>query len=460
MWCYKLKFANNSKMKRTGLFLLLSVLSFTSFAQLAFDKAEYTGRREKLMDRIPDGIAILRGATLPTGDSQFYQFNNLVYFCGMEVPNIILVIDGKSRTSTVFFTITDDDAKGEGIPVELVRDPGRFNGIESVLPYEQFTAFLTAKADGGNVLYTPFRAEELLGEVSAEKTNSLNASMTKDEWDGRLTRELQFVKLLKEKYPAAEVKDCWSWISDMRKIKSKAEIEVMREAGRIGVKAHTEFIRATGAGVKEWDLANLFEFTCKAEGAQGLAYNTIIMSAENIPYGHYHKYNRTLQDGDFVVLDAGPDYKYYDVDFSTSFPANGKFSVKQKELYDLANAIRMVCVSSYKPGITLSEVGQNVKKYLTDNGYNPDEPRFRGLIRVGGYNHSVGMAVHDGMGTFKGGDEVLKEGFVFACDINMMYPEINIGVRLEDTVVITANGCEVLSAGLPRTTNEVEKVMR
>jgi Xaa-Pro aminopeptidase len=105
-------------------------------------------------------------------------------------------------------------------------------------------------------------------------------------------------------------------------------------------------------------------------------------------------------------------------------------------------------------------VGQNVKKYLTDNGYNPDEPRFRGLIRVGGYNHSVGMAVHDGMGTFKGGDEVLKEGFVFACDINMMYPEINIGVRLEDTVVITANGCEVLSAGLPRTTNEVEKVMR
>jgi Xaa-Pro aminopeptidase len=93
---------------------------------------------------------------------------------------------------------------------------------------------------------------------------------------------------------------------------------------------------------------------------------------------------------------------------------------------------------------------------LIENGYDPDEPRFRGLVRNGGYNHSVGMAVHDGMGTFNGPEEVLQVGFVFACDINMMYPEIEIGVRLEDTVVITADGCEVLSAGLPRTVKEME----
>ena len=183
------------------------------------------------------------------------------------------------------------------------------------------------------------------------------------------------------------------------------------------------------------------------------------MSAENIPYGHYHRYNRTLEDGDFVVLDAGQDFKYYDVDFSTSFPANGKFTAKQIELYELANGIRETCVKSYKPGITLAEVGQNVKKYLIDNGYDPDERRFGGLIRYGGYNHSVGMAVHDGMGTWEGPTEVLKEGFVFACDINMMYSDIDIGIRLEDTVVITKTGCEVLSAGLPRTIEEVEAVM-
>jgi aminopeptidase N len=199
-------------------------------------------------------------------------------------------------------------------------------------------------------------------------------------------------------------------------------------------------------------------FVCK-NGAQGLAYSTIVMSGENLPYGHYHRYNRTLLEGDFVVLDAGPTYQYYDADVSTSFPANGKFTPKQAELYAIANGIREVCIKSYKPGITFSQVGQNVRKYLVDQGLNPDEPRFKGYIKYGGYNHSIGMAVHDGMGTFAGPDEVLEKGFVFACDINMIYADINIGIRLEDTIVITADGCEVLSAGVPRTIKEVENAM-
>jgi Xaa-Pro aminopeptidase len=445
--------------KKIALIVLLNVIVWSSFAQLVFEKAEYAARRAKLMDVIPDGIAILRGAPFTAGDSPFYQFNNLMYFTGLEIPNVILLIDGKDRTSTLFLTVSEDEAKGEGTPVDLVKDPGRFNGIEKTLPIENFFPFLTAKIKICNIVYTPFNSEELQYDVSSEKTQNLIRSMTKDEWDGRLIRELQFVSKLREKFPGIEVKDCSSKISDLRKIKSRAEIEVMREAGRIGREAHLAFIKATGVGVKEWDLANLFEYTCKKEGAQGLAYNTIIMSAENIPYGHYHRYNRTLKEGDFVVLDAGPDYNHYDVDFSTSFPANGRFTPKQKELYELADKIREVCVNSYKPGITLSQVGQKIKSFLTENGYNPDEPRFKGLISYGGYNHSVGMAVHDGMGTFQGPNEVLKEGFVFACDINMMYPDIQIGIRLEDTVVITPDACEVLSGGLPRTVEEMEKMM-
>lgn len=447
------------KYKGAFLFSILYAVALSSIAQLTFEKSEYSGRREKLMDRIPDGIAILRGATLPTGDSQFYQFNNLMYFTGLEIPNLILVIDGRERTSTVFYTMSDNEAKGEGIPLDVLKDPGRFNGADHFLPYADFSAYLAERLEKCRIIYTPFNAEELQWEVSAEKTRILKNSMTKDEWDGRLTRELQFVNKLKEKFTGVDIRDCWAIISDLRKIKSKAEVEVMREAGRIGTAAHLAFIKATAPGVKETDLANLFEYACKKEGAQGLAYNTIIMSAENIPYGHYHRYNRTLHDGDFVVLDAGPDYRHYDVDFSTSFPANGKFTPKQKELYELANAVREVCIRSYKPGITLKQVGLYIRKYLADNGINPDEPRFRGLIAYGGYNHSIGMAVHDGMGTFSGPDEVLREGFVFACDINMMYPDIEIGIRLEDTVVITGNGCEVLSAGLPRTVGEMEKTM-
>ncbi len=439
--------------------IILNVFSIPAFSQLAFEKNEYVARREKLMDMIPDGILILRGAALSVGYSPFFQYNNLDYFTGMDIPNLILVIDGIERTSTVFFTISENEARGEGISMDLVKNHGKYTGIENTLPFEDFTKFLTARLGKVKILYTPFNSEELLAEVSAEKSRSLKNSMTQDEWDGRLSRELQFVKNLNEKFPQIEVKDCFGIISDLRKIKSAAEVDVMREAGRIGVKAHLAFMQATGVNVKEWDLANLFEYTCKQEGAQGLAYNTIIMSAENMPYGHYNIYNRTLAAGDFVVLDAGPDYKYYDVDFSTSFPANGKFTPKQKELYELANALREVCVKSYKPGITLGDVGQKVRKYLVDKGYDPEEGRFRGFIKYGGYNHSVGMAVHDGMGTFLGTNEVLQEGFVFACDINMYYRELEICIRLEDTVVITKDGCEVLSAELPRTVEEVEKTM-
>ena len=447
------------KIKIQILVILILLAGSNAWSQLHFDRSEYTVRREKLMDKIPDGIVIIRGSSLPNGYSQYYQFNNLMYFSGLEIPDIILIIDGVKRESTLFLTITEDEAKGEGIPLELVNDPGKYNGIENKLPIEELSSWLESRLKEVNVIYTPFSSGELPGDVSREKTRSVKKSITDNQWDGRLTRELQFVDVLKEKYPGTEVKDCFNEISDLRKIKSEAEIEVLREAGRIGVEAHKAFIKATGVNVREIDLANLFEYTCRKEGAQGLAYNTIIMSGENMPYGHYHRYNRTLEDGDFVVLDAGPDYNYYDVDFSTSFPASGKFSKQQKKLYELANEIREVCIKSYKPGITLGDVGQEVKKYLIGNGYDADEGRFRRFIQYGGYNHSVGMAVHDGMGTFARSEEVLQPGFTFACDINMYYREFNICIRLEDTVVITEDGCIVLSEGLPRTINEIEELM-
>jgi Xaa-Pro aminopeptidase len=242
---------------------------------------------------------------------------------------------------------------------------------------------------------------------------------------------------------------------DLRKIKSPAEIDIMRKAAQIGVLAHTALIRATRPGVSEKELAAVFEYVCQKEGANDLAYNTILMSAENHRYGHYHKHNRILEDGDFVILDAGPDFGYYNADISTSFPANGKFSPRQKELYTLAYEVRNVCMQHYRPGITLKDVGAKVKEYLIANGYDPENRKYRGWIRYGGYNHSIGMATHDVMGTFDGPEEVLKPGFVFACDINFPFPDENMGIRLEDVVAITETGYENLSKGVPRTIEEV-----
>ncbi|MEE9502818.1 MAG: Xaa-Pro peptidase family protein, partial [Candidatus Aminicenantaceae bacterium] len=293
-----------------------------------------------------------------------------------------------------------------------------------------------------------------------EKFRALQRTMTMNIWDGRLTRELQFVKQLKEKFPHIKVIDCSPMVWDLRKIKSPAEIEFIRRASRIGVKAHIAVMKATRPGTKEDELAALFEYVCKRDAAQELAFYVILMSGPNHAYGHYHKHDRVLKNGDFIILDAGPDYNYYNADISSTFPANGKFSLEQKKIYEMAYGIRKTCLSSYRPGITFKDVGEKVKQFLIKNGYDPKNPKFRGLIRYGGYNHSIGLATHDPMGTFSGPEEIMRPGFVFACDINLPNPDQEMGIRLEDTVVITKNGCENLSDGIPRTIDEIEALMK
>jgi len=439
--------------------LLLVLHVQPSWSQLVFDKAEYKSRREKLMDRIPDGIAIIRGASVPSGSGHFHQYNNMIYFTGVEIPDVILIIDGIKRESTLFFTIGDRAADAMAIPLDLVRDPVTVTGIENYLPLEDFTPVLSSRIIQQPVIYTPFHSEEGIAENSMEKFRAIERSITHDEWDGRLSREMQFVQKLHERYPDIEVMNCSPDIRALRKIKSPAEIDVMREAARVGVNAHKAVMGATLPGQSEKALAALFEYTCMTDVAQGLAFNTIIMSAEHHAYGHYSQYDRVLEDGDFMILDAGPDVHYYDTDISTTFPVNGKFSEKQREIYDFAYDIREVCLDTYRPGITLAEVGMEIKKMFEEKGYDVNNRRYSRYFRTGGFNHSIGMAVHDRMDGFSTATEPLQVGFVFACDITASADSVTT-VRIEDTVVITTDGCEVLSAGLPRSPEEIEAFMK
>jgi Xaa-Pro aminopeptidase len=422
------------------------------------ENTEYAIRRQRLMDEIPDGLAIIPGATSSIAGDQFFQSNDFFYFTGIEAPNAWLVVNGIRRESTLFLTLDGHDARGEGIPSELAESPREYTGIEGALPVEEMQAFLADLAREVGVFYVSHRPEELPGMNTNEVFGALQRVMTENPWDGRLTRELQLVERLGEHYPEVEIRDCFRTIQVMRKVKSPAEVALVREAARIGVQAHLEFIRGTEVGMPEGALAALFEFVSKREGAQGLAYETIIMSGEHHPWGHYHRYDRTLEDGDFIILDAGPDFAYYNADISTSFPANGRFTAEQRDLYEMGLGIRQVCLDNYRPGTSFSAVGEQVRIWLTENGFDASENRFRGLIRWGCYNHPIGMATHDVMVSMTGPDEPLEPGFVFACDINIPQNE-TMGIRIEDTVVITEEGYENLSAGLPRTVEEIEAFM-
>ncbi|MGD2294733.1 MAG: Xaa-Pro peptidase family protein [Candidatus Aminicenantes bacterium] len=444
-------------------FLILTVLflfPLLILAQPPFDKLEFAARRANLMEKIGSSIAIILGAKMPVSDRQFFQNNDFFYFSGVEIPGSVLIIDGLHKESLLFFTLSEHDARSEGISVDLIRRPREVTGIERFYPIARLSDILSRLSLQTDEFYTMYRPEELHRENTNEKFGALQRTMTMDIWDGRLTRELQFIKNLKDKFPHITVKDCSSLVWDLRKIKSQAEIGFLRQAARLGVKAHIAVMKATRPGVREKELAALFEYTCKKDEAQELAFYVIIMSGPNHAYGHYHKHDRVLESGDLIILDAGPDVGYYNADISTTFPANGKFSDKQREIYRLAFGIRKTCLDNYRPGITFRDVGEKVRQFLIKNGYDPENRKFRGLIRYGGYNHSIGMATHDVMGTFAGPDEVLRPGFVFACDINIPYPDQEMGIRLEDTVLITETGYENLSAGLPRSVEEIEAFMK
>jgi len=429
-------------------------------AALTFEAGEYAARRARFMEKIPDGAAVILGASAPAADVAFRQGHDFAYLAGAPVPNACLVVDALRKESVLFFTMTEKDAEAEGIPRDFVRDPKAFTGIERVLPADQLGPFLAGLCQRTKTIYTMFRPEELGPENSNEKFNALQRTMTLNPWDGRLTRELQFVRQLRDRFPQVEVKDCSALLWELRKIKSAAEIGVLRRAAAAGVKAHRALIRSTRPGVPEKSLAAVFEFVCGLEGAAGQAYSPIIMSGRNHAYGHYHAYDRVLRAGDFVILDAGPDCADYHADISTSFPASGTFSARQKELYEIALAVHDACLENYRPGISFKQVGEKVAAAIREKGLDAYARDFAGIVRSGGYNHMIGLATHDVTGRFAGPDEVLAPGMVFACDIQLFRLEEEIGIRIEDTIAVTESACENLSSGLPRTAAEIEALMK
>jgi Xaa-Pro aminopeptidase len=412
---------------------------------LTFDKSEYAARRAKLMAMIPDGIAVIWGSL--SGP----QNNEMIYFCGVKVPRAVLVVDGIRKESAIFYTTSENYLKGEGMSAELARDPMGATGIERWYPAEQFSAILGLRAAQAKVVYTPFRAEAASQEVA-----------TTGEWDGRLSRESQFVKLLKERYPQVEVRDCSETIWDIRRIKTPAEVAVMRRAGRIGARAMIEVMKAGRPGQNEYELSSLFEYACKREGSPKMAFDVIISSAENHAYVHYAQHDRKLVDGDFLVVDAGPELEDYDVDITISFPINGKFSPRQRAIYEACNEVSKGCLALYKPGITGLEIGAKIREMLEKKGYDLSTNAFTQLrfFKEGGLTHYVGLGTHDAGGRDLNPAEPLKPGQVFACDVYAVYAAENLGVRVENTVLITETGCENLTPGIPRDIPEIEALMK
>jgi Xaa-Pro aminopeptidase len=431
---------------------------------------EVASRRARVMEKIGDGAAILLGATEPPGEMPLRQGNQFFYLSGVVEPRAILVVDGKSKRSTLFLNPRNAQRETSmyGPGLSPGDDAAKATGIDAVLPRGDFQALVDGFAKEGRAIYTPFRPE-VLGSISSGDPDRLWAANKNDPWDGRTSREQAFLAHIKDAAPHCEVRNLDPVLDAMRGIKSPREIAVIREATRIAGMGIMEAMRDARPGMFEYELQADSEFVFKKYGAFGAAYFALIGAGPNTYYTHYHRNTSKLQDGDLVQFDYAPDYKYYQSDVTRVFPANGKFTPRQREYYDIYLRLYRAVMTSIKvhaaPHDVIKEAVVKMDEIMagykfTDGKIKSAAQKFvenyrRQQDRATSLGHSVGMEVHD----VRMPTETLEPGEIFTIEPEMRIEEDHLGLRLEDMLLITGTGYENLSSFVPIEIADIEKLM-
>jgi Xaa-Pro aminopeptidase len=272
-------------------------------------------------------------------------------------------------------------------------------------------------------------------------------SQESDRWDGRPTREKAFDLALRKKLGnEVTIKDLSPILDAMRLIKDAQEIERLREASRIASVGLKEAIRAVEPGMHEYQVGAVAEFVFRWEGASGPAYFPIVGSGPNSCVLHYNANNRKMEAGDIVVMDFGPDFLYYDSDVTRTFPVSGTFTAEQRKVYQVVLDAQKAALAIVRPGATFRDINAAARTVIDRAGY--------GKNWAHGVSHYIGMATHD-----VGGFQPLEPGVAITVEPGIYIPEQSLGVRIEDTVLVTKDGYENLSKDVPKEITEIEKLM-
>jgi Xaa-Pro aminopeptidase len=273
------------------------------------------------------------------------------------------------------------------------------------------------------------------------------AARETDPWDGRISRETAFEQNLRSSLgPSVSIKDLSPILDEMRRVKDDQEIQRLRESGHIGALGLKEAIRSAWPNMYEYQIAALAEFVFLWHGASGQAFFPIVGSGPNSCHLHYYRNRRQMESGDIVVFDFGPDYRYYASDITRTFPISGKFSEEQAKVYQIVLDAQKAALEKVRPGATFSVLSEAVNEVLGRFGYEKYLPH--------GVSHYVGMSTHD-----VGASEPFEPGVVITVEPGVYMPEKNLGIRIEDTVLVTRDGCEILTREVPKEIPEIERLM-
>lgn len=428
--------------------------------------SEFTNRRQQLMSSIgQDAVAIVSAAPeyLRNGDSHYpyRQNSNFYYLTGFSEPEAIAVLIPKENKFILFNRLRDPAQE-----TWTGRRAGQTGACEEY---------------GANEAYPIHEFKnKLLSYLSNYKRVciALGQNLKLD------TMVAEEIKAIREKSrsgteaPLAIV-DLESYLQEMRLFKSPLEIEWMRKAAEISAQAHIVAMQNCRPGMYEYELEADLLHEFYRQGSRFPAYTSIVGSGENTCILHYSENNAELKSGDLVLIDAGCEYQCYASDITRTFPVNGRFTPEQKAIYDIVLQAQLAAINAVKPGVRWDVMQEICARTITEGlvALGILKGTVNELIAKNAYfdfymhrsGHWLGMDVHD-VGAYKVSGEwrELEPGMVFTVEpgiyIAANNPNVdkkwwNIGVRIEDDVLVTANGCEVLSAKTPKQVADIEALM-
>jgi Xaa-Pro aminopeptidase len=386
---------------------------------------EFRARRANLRKSL-DGVVLLSART--EGRDEVYRSNqepNFYYLTGWTDPGARLLIT--SEREILFLPHHNERLEhfvGKRSSAEDT-DVHTVTGFDEVLPVEKFEAELD-KAVG-----------------SHEKIYALPNT--------------PFTEKLKAQYPFRDISDAAPLVAKLRMKKSAAELAAVQHATDVSLDAHRALWKRIAAGMYEYQMEATLVDTFLENGCEDVAYAPIVGSGPNSTVLHYSANHRRMDRGEVVVVDSAAQCDSYASDITRTVPVGGKFSPRQREIYEIVLGAQNAAIAAAKPGIRLSGPTNSLTKIAKDymDAHGKDlhgEPL--GKYFVHGIGHQVGLQVHDASV-----DGPLEAGMVVTIEPGIYIPEENIGVRIEDVILVTENGAKLLSAALPRGPDEIEKAV-
>jgi len=437
---------------------LLALLAFTHSPTAAQQRrerepnSEYASRRAKLVSNI-DGPILLLGYSGKEVEAQTYIFaqeENFYYLTGHneeEAALILLPAVAKKAANDdwtdreIFFLPPKDVRKEKWNGVRMSPgDPGieLRTGFSVVKPYPELRAVVERLAKVYPAFYTILPYQRELGGYPHEK---------------------ETVDWLKQIAPEVILKDIRANIAELRLIKSPTELAFLRQAIDLSLDAQFEAMKMMRAGLWEYQISGKMVEVHAMGGSEAEAYAPIVGAGPNSTALHYDKLDRKIEDGDIVVMDVGAQYSGYAADITRTIPANGKFTPRQREIYEIVLGAQDAAIHALKPGMDMCRKGdKSVYKIAYDyiNSHGKDQHgKSLGQYFIHGLGHSIGLNVHDPGDLCK----PFAPGTVITIEPGIYIPAENLGVRIEDDVLITDSGYELLSQRLPRSPDEIEKIM-